>query len=82
MSCVPQETVEGDVCLDDDSEGELDDEIAKHFTAFNGRCESDKDSCDDDVSYDEFADSYKKLYAKSETSTIFYLFLHKQILGA
>jgi hypothetical protein len=51
---------------DDDSEEEPDDETTKHVTAFTGGCESDEHYSDDDVSYDELADSYKKLYAKIE----------------
>ena len=54
-------------CSDDeDSEGEPNDEIAKHVTAFTGRYESDEDSCDEDVSYEELVESYKKLCVISE----------------
>jgi hypothetical protein len=45
---------------------ELNDETAKHVAAFTGKCESDEDSCDEDVSYEELADSYRELYARSE----------------
>jgi hypothetical protein len=51
---------------DDDSEEEHDNETTKHVTAFTGGCEFDEDYNDDDVSYDELADSYIKLYAKIE----------------
>lgn len=44
---------------DDESEGEPDGETEKHVTTLTTRCESDVDSCDEDVSYEELADSYK-----------------------
>lgn len=47
---------------DDDSEGET----PKHVTTFTGRYESDEDSCDEDVSYEELAASYRELYSRSE----------------
>ncbi|MCI08529.1 gag-protease polyprotein [Trifolium medium] len=43
-------------------EGEVDDETANHATSFSGS----EDSCDEEVSYEELADSHKKPYAKSE----------------
>ena len=42
---------------DDNSESETDDEAAKHVTALTGSYESDEDSCDEEVSYDEMATS-------------------------
>ena len=51
---------------DDDSEGEPDDEVAKHVTTFTSRCESDEGSCDKEVSYEELVDSNKELCARSE----------------
>lgn len=51
---------------DEDSEGEIDDETAKHVTAFTSRYESDEDSCDGDVSYEELAISYRELCVRSE----------------
>ncbi|KAI5390946.1 hypothetical protein KIW84_075988 [Lathyrus oleraceus] len=50
----------------DDSEDEIDDETAKHVTAFTSRYESDDDSCDEDVSYKELVASYKELYVRIE----------------
>ena len=54
------------VSSSDDYAGETDDETAKHVTAFTGRYESDEDSCDEDVSYEELVASYKKLCFRSE----------------
>jgi len=48
------------------SSNEPDDETTTHVTTFTGRCEFDEDSCDEDVPYEELADSYKELYARSE----------------
>lgn len=45
---------------DDESEGEPDGETEKHVTTLTRRCESDEDSFDEDVSYEELADSYKE----------------------
>jgi hypothetical protein len=45
--------------------GEPDEETAKHVAAFIGRCESDEDSCDEDVSFEELTSSYKELYVIS-----------------
>ncbi|XP_050875624.1 uncharacterized protein LOC127079260 [Lathyrus oleraceus] len=50
----------------DDSEGETDDETTKHVTAFTGRYEFDKDSCDEGVSYEALVASYKELCVRSE----------------
>ncbi|KAK2422833.1 hypothetical protein QL285_033334 [Trifolium repens] len=46
--------------------GEPNDEAAKHVAAFTGRYESDEDSCDEEVTYEELLTSYKELYAKDE----------------
>ncbi|MCH92551.1 gag-protease polyprotein [Trifolium medium] len=50
---------------EDESEGELDNEVAKHVTALTGICMSDTESCDEDVSYEELATSYKELCIRS-----------------
>lgn len=51
---------------DDDYEGEIDDETAKHVTPFTGRYETDEDSCDENINYEELSASYKELYVRSE----------------
>ena len=43
---------------EDDSEGEVENESAKHVIALTGRCISD-------LSYEELAASYKDLYTRS-----------------
>ncbi|MCI31843.1 gag-pol polyprotein, partial [Trifolium medium] len=50
----------------DDSEGELNNESAKHVTALTSRCVSDTESCDENVSYEELAPSYMELCVRSE----------------
>ncbi|CAJ2633234.1 uncharacterized protein LOC123890825 [Trifolium pratense] len=49
---------------EDDSEGEA--ETAKHINALTGVCTSDNESCDEELTYEELADSYKELCLKSE----------------
>jgi hypothetical protein len=40
--------------------GEPDDETIEHIAAFTGRYESDEDSCDEDITFDELASTYKE----------------------
>lgn len=51
---------------DDNSQSEPKDEATKHVIALTGRYESDEDSCDEEVSYEELASSYKELCIISE----------------
>jgi hypothetical protein len=51
---------------EEEYEEEVENELAKHVTALTGVCESDSDSNDDDVSYDELAGSFKALCIRSE----------------
>ncbi|MCH92223.1 gag-pol polyprotein, partial [Trifolium medium] len=46
---------------EDDSEGEVESEAVKNITALTGRYMYDTDSCDEEVSYEELAASYKEL---------------------
>ncbi|MCI32640.1 gag-pol polyprotein, partial [Trifolium medium] len=50
---------------EDESEGEVETEAAKHITALTGICVSDTESCDEDISYEELVVSYKELCIKS-----------------
>jgi len=50
---------------EDDSEGEVESESAKHVTALIGRVMSDTESCDGELNYEELASSYKELFARS-----------------
>lgn len=49
-----------------DSEGEVENEYAKDVTALTGRYMSDTESCDEDLTYEELAVSYKDLYSKTK----------------
>jgi len=49
----------------DDSEDEVENESAKHFTTLTGRVLSDTESYDEELSYDELAISYNELIAKN-----------------
>ncbi|XP_050888765.1 uncharacterized protein LOC127093915 [Lathyrus oleraceus] len=63
---------QGVVCLlvdDDNSESEPENESAKHVTTLTRRYDYDEDSCDEEVSYDELATSYKEMCIKSEENT-------------
>ncbi|MCI62998.1 gag-pol polyprotein, partial [Trifolium medium] len=51
---------------EDDFEGEVESETAKHVTTLTGICMSDAESCNEEVSYDELAASYKELCIRSE----------------
>lgn len=69
MSYISQETKK--VCLSfglmiNNSESEPEDEAAKYLTTLTGRYESDEDSCDKELSYEELADSYRELCIRSE----------------
>ncbi|KAK2430380.1 hypothetical protein QL285_024221 [Trifolium repens] len=46
--------------------GEPDDETVEHIAAFTGRYESDEDSCDEDITFDELASTYKELLTRYE----------------
>ncbi|XP_050920063.1 uncharacterized protein LOC127137667 [Lathyrus oleraceus] len=54
----------------DNSESESKDEVVKHVTDLTGRYESDEDSCDEEVSYEEPGASYEELRIKSEEAII------------
>jgi len=51
---------------EDDSEGEVEKESAKHVNALTSICMSDTKSCDEELTYEELAESYKDLYTRSE----------------
>ncbi|MCI42232.1 gag-protease polyprotein, partial [Trifolium medium] len=51
---------------EDESEGEMESESAKQITALTGICTSDAESCDEELTYDELAASYKELCIRSE----------------
>jgi hypothetical protein len=51
---------------DDDSKNEVEVESARYVTALNSVCISYTDSCDEDVTYDELAASYKDLLTRYE----------------
>lgn len=51
---------------EDNSESEPEDEYDKHVTALTGRYESDEDSCNEELSYEELATSYRELCIRSE----------------
>ncbi|MCI22700.1 gag-protease polyprotein, partial [Trifolium medium] len=51
---------------EEESEEEVESEVAKHVIALTGICMSDAESCDEELTYDELADSYKELCLKSE----------------
>ncbi|MCI26438.1 gag-protease polyprotein, partial [Trifolium medium] len=50
----------------DESEGETESEAAKHITVLTGVVTSDTESCDEEVSYEELAATYKELCFKTE----------------
>lgn len=69
MSYLSQRTKKGLIVSwfdDDNSESELEDEASKHVTALTGRYESDEDSCDEELSYEELATSYREICIRSE----------------
>ncbi|MCI32837.1 gag-pol polyprotein, partial [Trifolium medium] len=51
---------------EEESEEEVESEVAKHVTALTGICMSDAESYDEELTYDELPDSYKELCLKSE----------------
>ncbi|PNX58856.1 gag-protease polyprotein [Trifolium pratense] len=51
---------------DKNSERECDDNTAKRVMAFTGKYDSDNESYDGEVTYEELADSYRELYFQSE----------------
>ncbi|PNX57861.1 gag-protease polyprotein [Trifolium pratense] len=51
-------------CHEYDSEGEV--ETAKHINAWTGVCTSDTESCDEELTFDELAESYKELCLRSD----------------
>ena len=50
---------------DGDSENNSEEESAKLVTALSGVCNSDNDSSDEEVTFEELADTYKKLFIRS-----------------
>ena len=50
---------------DDDSEGEVESESAKHVTVLTGRVLSDTNSCDKVLSYEDLAFSFNELVARN-----------------
>src|SRR3954469_20652101 len=50
---------------DEDSESDFEEESAKHVTALTGVCNSDEDSSEDELSFEELATSYRKLCIRS-----------------
>ncbi|MCI15576.1 gag-protease polyprotein, partial [Trifolium medium] len=50
---------------EDDSEEEVESESAKHVNALTGICMSDTESCDEELSYEELAATYKDLLSGS-----------------
>ncbi|GAU49082.1 hypothetical protein TSUD_406880 [Trifolium subterraneum] len=51
---------------EDESEEEGESEVAKHVTVLTGIVTSDTESCDEEVSYDELAETYRHLCLVSE----------------
>jgi len=50
---------------EDESEGEVENESAKHVSALTGRVMSDTESCEEEMSYDELAISNNELISKN-----------------
>ncbi|MCI06236.1 gag-pol polyprotein related [Trifolium medium] len=50
---------------EDDSEEDVESESAKHVNALTGICLSDAESCDEELSYEELAATYKDLFSRS-----------------
>ncbi|KAK2452208.1 gag-protease polyprotein [Trifolium repens] len=46
--------------------GEPGDETVEHIAAFTGRYESDEDSCDENITFDELSSTYKELLTRYE----------------
>ncbi|XP_050896014.1 uncharacterized protein LOC127102712 [Lathyrus oleraceus] len=51
---------------EDNSESELEEEVYKHVTALIGIWESDEDSCDEELFYEELVAAYRELCIRSE----------------
>jgi hypothetical protein len=51
---------------EDISDNELEGVAANHVSAMTGVCDSDNDSCDEDLTYKELASAYKELCIRSE----------------
>ncbi|MCI80067.1 gag-pol polyprotein, partial [Trifolium medium] len=51
---------------EDESEEEVESEVANRITALTEICISDAESCDEETTYDELAASYKDLCIRSE----------------
>ena len=54
------------VCWSDDTESEHESESDKDVNALTGRCESDDESSDVEITFDELAKSYRELCIKCE----------------
>jgi hypothetical protein len=48
---------------EDNSENELENVAVNHVSAMTGVCDSDAESCDDELTYEVLASTYKDLYA-------------------
>jgi predicted RNase H-like nuclease (RuvC/YqgF family) len=44
----------------------LESKTANHVSAMTGVCNSDTESCDEELTYEELASAYKELYIRSE----------------
>jgi hypothetical protein len=47
-------------------EDELESKTANHVSAMTGVCNSDTESCDEELTYEELASAYKELYIRSK----------------
>ena len=53
---------------DDNYESEPEDEVAKHVNALTGRYESDEDSCDEEISYEELVTCSHVVFVRTISS--------------
>ncbi|MCH79439.1 gag-protease polyprotein [Trifolium medium] len=60
---------------DDESEGEMENEVANHVTALSGICKSDSETCNDEVSYGELLEQYNRMH---ERNGDFYVTIRQQ----
>ncbi|WJX28187.1 beta-glucosidase [Trifolium repens] len=51
---------------EDDFENEMESKAANHVSALTGVCNSDTESCDEELTYEELASAYKELCIRSE----------------
>ncbi|KAK2396391.1 hypothetical protein QL285_058047 [Trifolium repens] len=51
---------------EDDFEDELESKAANHVSAMTGVCNSDTESCDEELTYEELASAYKELCIRSK----------------